>query len=218
VKARIQDRIDRIYGVFTSSVARNRDMDEKAVRETEALTFDATDSVANGFADRIGALNEELVAFSGETTTTEKDELAMADYTQEQLDSAVATARTEAATEATAAAATAERQRISAILGSDEGKARPVAALSTAMKTAMSAEDAVAFLKDLPEEKAEAKPEGKTEATGKTPFDAAMEGSGNPRVGATVSEGGDDADDMDDDEKATAGIVGAMRGYRGIKK
>jgi signal peptide peptidase SppA len=218
VKARIQDRIDRIYGVFTSSVARNRDMDEKAVRDTEALTFDATDSVANGFADRIGALNEELVAFSGETTTTEKDELAMADYTQEQLDSAVATARAEATAEATAAAATAERQRISAILNSDEGKARPVAALSTAMKTGMSAEDAVAFLSDLPEEKAEAKTTEAPAAKGKTPFDSTMDASGNPKVGATLTSDDDEEDDLDDDDKATASIVGAMRGYRGIKK
>jgi len=61
VKGRIQERIDRIYGVFTSTVARNRGIDDNAVRATEALTFDAQDSTAQGFADRIGALEEEMV-------------------------------------------------------------------------------------------------------------------------------------------------------------
>lgn len=218
VKDRIQDRIDRIYGVFTSSVARNRDMDEKAVRNTEALTFDAQDSVEKGFADRVGALDEELVAFA-EGTATIEDEIAMTDktkdqattFTQEQVDAAVATARTEAAAEA----ATAERGRIAAILGSDEGKARPVAALSTAMKTGMSVEDAKGFLAELPEEKAEAKPTEKPKATGKSSFEIAMEETGNPAVGATA--GDEDAGELTDDDKASASIVGAMKSYRGAR-
>ena len=63
VRQRIQARIDKIYGVFTETVARNRDMEQDAVRETEALTYDAEDSIAVGFADVIGALVDEMIAF-----------------------------------------------------------------------------------------------------------------------------------------------------------
>lgn len=132
-------------------------------------------------------------------------------------DAAVATA--------TAAGATAERARISGILASEEGKARPKAAMSLAMKTGMSVEEAQAVLTDMPEEKAEApapaktddkakaEDKGKPTASGKqTPFDAAMDKSDNPNVGA---DGGDDDEDQDDDAKASASILASYAGATG---
>ena len=138
-------------------------------------------------------------------------------------DAAVSTARTEGAT--------AERARISGILASDEGKARPKAAMSLAMNTGMSVEEAKSVLSDMPAEKAEApaagddkaKTEDKTDANGKqpdakgkqTPFEAAMDKSDNPNVGA---DGGDDDEDAGDDAKASMSILSDYAGATGLKR
>lgn len=220
VKARIQDRIDRVYGTFTETVARNRGMDDKAVRATEALSFDAQDSVANGFADRIGAVEEELVAFSKGMTdqeeerlmTTKPDDKATT-YSQEQLDAAVAAATTKALADG----ATAEQNRRSAILGSDAAKTRPIAAAAFVAR-GLDAETATALLGDMPEEKASEPAPAPAPAApaapvqGQTPFDKHMDASGNPEVGAN---GPAEDDAMDEDSKATASIVGAMKAFRG---
>lgn len=206
VKARIQARIDKAYAVFVETVARNRDMEQDAIRNTEALCYDAEDSIAVGFADVVGALEDELIAFSESlanpegdfmtTQTTKPGDAAAAPAGIDQAvhDAAVAAARAEGAT----AGAVAERTRINAILGSEIGKARPKAALSAALKTDMTADQAAAFLGDLAEEKAEApKTEDKPKAKGTTtPFEAAM-GKGNPDVGA------DDDEDKDTDKALT---------------
>ena len=59
-KARIQEKIDRIYGVFTGTVARNRKMDDQAVRATEALTYDASNAIDVGFADKVGVFEDDI--------------------------------------------------------------------------------------------------------------------------------------------------------------
>lgn len=186
VKARMQERIDRIYSVFTSSVARNRGMDEKAVRETEALTFDAQDSVAKGFADRVGALDEEMVIFEDEVAATSGDE-TMTQFTQEQMDAAVASATESGRKAGIVEGSKAAQDRITAILASDQGKAKPKAAMALALKSGDSAEVVIGLLAELPDEKAEApKPQGKA----KTPFEQAMEVTGNPNVGASDNGSG----------------------------
>ena len=205
VKSRIQDRIDRIYGVFTAAIARNRAMDENKVRATEALTFDAKDAIENGLADRIGSLEEEMVLFSEELAIGDEN---MADNTtkegipQAKVDELVTAARAEGKAEGvaegtaagTAAGATAERTRINAILGSDEGKKRPKAAMSLAMKTGLSLEDATASLADMPEERAAA-PEGTDKPKGKSnAFEEAMNAAGGANVG------GGNGDDEDGNE------------------
>lgn len=222
VKSRIQERINRIYGVFTSTVARNRSMDEKAVRDTKALTYDASEAIDAGLADKVGALDEEMVIFADEAEA--KDEQMANDNTVKTVDqavhdAAVASARTEGAT--------AERTRISAILASVEGKKRPKAAMSVAMKTGLSLEEATAVLTDMAEEKAEtpAKTEPTAEeaaaaaaltaAGGKKPaasgtFTEAM-GKNNPEVGS----GDDDDAGKTDDDKASASILADYAGVSG---
>lgn len=229
VKSRIQERINRIYGVFTSTVARNRSMDEKAVRDTKALTYDANEAMDVGLADRVGALEEEMVIFSEEVAAAEDEQMANENGKPagKGETTTVDQATHEAAVaSATAAGAKAEKDRIKAILASDEGKKRPKAAMSAAMNTDMTLEQATAFLADLPEEKAEAPAPGKTEgkqpegdgkkptASGKTPFETAMETSDNPNVGG--GDGGDD--DASDDDKAASSILADYAGATGFKK
>lgn len=210
VKERIQARIDELYGVFVSSVARNRAMDEQAVRDTKALTFTATQAVSNGLADSIGSLDDAIAAFAVDLSNSEEEDDQM--ITQEQLDAAVASAKTEGRTEGKnegmKEGATAERTRINAILASDGGKDRPKAALSAALKTDMTVEQASAFLADLPKESAAAQQPKADETAGDktTTFDKAMDQTGNPNLGASA-EG--DQPKMSRAERAASMAFGA---------
>lgn len=203
VQNRIQQRIDRIYGVFTASVARNRAMDEKAIRATEALTYDAKDAIEVGLADKIGALDEEMIIFANEIETG--DENMANDATdkgipQAQHESAVAAATTAGKAEGLKEGAVAAKTRINAILALDESKKRPKAALSAALKTEMTVDESKAFLADIPEEQAETK----TDAKDRNHFDEAM-GDGKVKIKAGDGDGGDDPSDP---AKASASILG----------
>jgi signal peptide peptidase SppA len=218
VKARIQTRINRIYGVFTSSVARNRAMDEAAVRATEALTYDASDALEVELADRVGSLEEEMVIFSDEAATGD-EQMAQNDnkdsgITQEALDAAVTSAVATAKIEGLKEGATAERTRISAILASDEGKKRPKAAMSLAMKTGLSLEEASATLVDMPEEQAAAPvvtDDKKDKAKGANHFEEAMNAS-TPKLDAGGDEDGDEPKDM------ASSILADFRSATGTKQ
>lgn len=189
-KARIQSRIDGLYGIFVSTVARNRGMDEKAIRATEALTFSAEEAVSNGLADNIGSLEDAIVAFATSLSKTEDENMS---FTQEQLDAAVATAtasaKEEGKNEGMNEGVAQERARVSAIVTSEAGAARPKAAMKMALNDKFAALDAdaiVELLADLPEEKAEApaaeSPKGKDGAA--TDFATAMDNADHPNAGA----------------------------------
>jgi signal peptide peptidase SppA len=193
VRARIQDRIDKLYAIFVSTVARNRGLDEQVVRDTEALTFTADEAVSNGLADDIGSLDDALVAFAADLSTPQGDEeMSNQDkpaLTQADIDNAVAAANATAATAQTTAVAeavTGERGRISAILGSDEAKGREPLASHLALETDTAADAAVAILAKSPKATAEGP---------QTPFDAAMAG-GNPEIEAN-GNGGDEEEESD---------------------
>jgi signal peptide peptidase SppA len=185
VKARMQERIDRLYSVFVTSVARNRDMDEADVRATEALTYDAEDSIKVKFADKIGAIDEEMVIFQCEVAGEAEDEqmndttkapaaTAGSTITQASLDAAVAAARNEGVI--------AERQRMNDIMGCEEAKDRPAAAKAL-VESGMDAAMAKTTLGKLPKEAAAA-PAYAERATEQSPFEKAMARSPNPEVGS----------------------------------
>ncbi|MER9522504.1 S49 family peptidase [Mesorhizobium sp. M0292] len=152
-RERIQERVDAFHEQFVASVARNRAMSADAVEATKSHTFMAQQAIDNGLADEIGALDDAITAF--EATFSEGDE-QMADFTQADLDTAVAAALVKGTADGKAegakeGAATA-LARINAIIGSDAAKTRPMAALNAALKTSMSADEAGAFLATLAEE------------------------------------------------------------------
>lgn len=218
VKARIQARIDDIYSIFVSTVARNREMDEQAVRDTEALTYSAPEALSIGLADSIGPFDDALADFSASLNPKEGDE-TMAELTQADIDNAraqgVESGRTEGLAQGKTEGAAAERARINAILSSDAGKDRPKAALSAALKTDMTVEQAEAFLADLPAESAP-KAEGDSGlnagAAPKGMFEAAMEKTQNPNVG----DGGAGADNQSDGDATASNVVALGKKY-GIK-
>lgn len=56
----LQAEVDRIYALFSSSVARMRGLDMQAVTETEAGLFFGEQAVASGLADKIGTFVDAL--------------------------------------------------------------------------------------------------------------------------------------------------------------
>lgn len=207
VKARIQERIDALYDVFVSTVARNRSMDEQAIRDTEALTYTAQEALSNGMADAIGSFDDAVAAFAAEISNQGEDQMSNKDNPTAVDATAAEAARAEShATgfaEGVAEGAKTERGRINAILGCDAAASRPQAAMSAALKTDMTVEQASAFLGDLPEEpkaEAPAKAEEPVKSAGAPEgmFDAAMDKTPNPEVGADkASAQGEDPEKID---------------------
>lgn len=58
--ALLQAEVDRIYGLFVETVARNRGLDVAAVRKTEAGLFFGQAALAIGLADAIGTVEDAL--------------------------------------------------------------------------------------------------------------------------------------------------------------
>ena len=121
---------------------------------------------------------------------------------------AVDNARTEGHTQGVADGVKAERERINAILGSDQAKARPKAALSAALKTDMSVEQASAFLADLQEEvvQIQGAPQSQpTAGVSANQFEQAMNSTLNPNISAEPAG----IEDEDDDAVAVESIFAA---------
>lgn len=183
VKAAIQADVDRIYGVFVSSVGEGRGakMSADQARATEARCYGAEDCISLGLADAIAAPGAALASFEARpggtiasnpknATEQEKDEPTMTD-----IAAAAAQARAE------------ERARISGILNSEEAKGRESLARHFAENTDMTVEAAVAALKTAP----------KAEATSdRNPLDRAMDRVEQPDVG-NGAEGDPTAGDKD---------------------
>lgn len=81
VRARIQARVDRLYGIFADTVARNRNLDAAAVRDTEALTYTANEAMALGLADKIGAPGDALAEFEADVTNPQEGDETMTTVT-----------------------------------------------------------------------------------------------------------------------------------------
>lgn len=199
-QARIQARIDELGEVFVATVARNRKMDGGKVRETEALTYSASEAISIGLADAVGPLDDAVAAFAAdlETAQVQGDE-HMSKETPAAVDqAAIDAARAEGNTAGVAAGVTAERARISAILESDAAKTRPAAARMLAFDTDKDSTSAIAALAKLPEEKSETS----TAAPGASQFQQQVE------AGAPGIKGGEQAETV-----SRADRVKAMRGW-----
>lgn len=59
-QAALQSEVDRIYGLFTASVAAHRGLSVEVVRATEAGLFFGPDAVAAGLADALGGIDQAL--------------------------------------------------------------------------------------------------------------------------------------------------------------
>ena len=194
VKNRMQARIEGLYDIFVSTVARNLGIGEDAVRATEALTYSAEEAVSIGFAHEIRAFDDALAAFSGGRFQT-IGEVTMSQVDQNaQASAALDAARAEGQKEG----ALAERARVQGILACDEAKNRRELAFHISMNTDISVESAKSILAAAPE-----KPE---QAAG-ADFAAAM-AKGNPELGgeaAAEESGTSAAQQLINDYKAFVG-------------
>lgn len=187
VRDSIQARIDKTYGVFVASVAKNRGLDEKAVRATEARTYDAEDAQKLGLIDAVAPPKEAFAAFAN-GSMTRKGKVSMSTEDNPQAIAATpaepAAPVAEAPVEAPVAAApeaptvdavAAERERVRAILNCEEASGRADLANHLALNTDLSVESAKGILAASP--KVEVKPAAASS------FAAAMSATGNPEIG-----------------------------------
>lgn len=192
VKNRMQARIDGLYDIFVVTVARNLGLEEQAVRDTEALTYSADEALSIGFAHEVRPIDEALAAFSGGSIVTVGD-ITMSQQEQ-QNPSATSQADIDAArAEGRKEGATAERERIQGILGSDEASSRRELGFHLSMNTELSVEAAKGILAASPEkpEQAAAPAAPAASAAPGADFAAAMQ-NGNPDIGGEGGEGAGD--------------------------
>lgn len=87
----LQAEIDRIYGLFVETVARNRGMSAEAVRKTEAAVYSGHEAVAAGLADGIGTLASAIAEQMVSRERTQQAEAQRAEMTA-QVTAAVCSA------------------------------------------------------------------------------------------------------------------------------
>lgn len=224
-KARIQARIDELYGIFVAAVARSRGLSESVIRDDlKAYCYTATQAVSNGLADQIGSLEDATSAFAGflddQSDNNGEDDMSTPDKSavdQAAIDTAVAAARADEqakANQAAADAVAADRERQKAITGSEEAKGRESLASHIALNTTMSVDDAVSMLK--------ASPKAGASTTGNAPsFADAMDANKQPNVGGNGTGDDDDAATKvkanGDDVLALISATG-LRGFRAPSK
>lgn len=184
VKADMQASITKMRLSFAELVAKGRGIDVQAVIDTQARCYRADDALRLGLIDAIatpqGALTALLGELSGSTVQlSQEKEPEMAD--QEKPGAQAASTQDTAA--AAQEARTAERARIQGIQSCDESKGREKLASHLALNTDLSVDAAKAILAASPAEKTQAA----APAAAVNPFDAAMNASAHPQVGADAT-------------------------------
>lgn len=81
-KDELQAEIDRLYGMFAGTVARNREMKLALVRNTEAGLYYAEKAISAGFADQVGTFDDALGAVLEAATARKQARVAASAATQ----------------------------------------------------------------------------------------------------------------------------------------
>lgn len=189
VRDDIQAGVDASREKFVALVARNRKMDAKAVRDTEARIYRAEAAVDLGLVDAIATPIGAVRAFFGELSGSKlKGDMRMSEKTNQPGGDANLAAPVTNTVDAAAVASEArssERARVAGILGCEEAKGRERLANHLALKTDMSVEEARGVLAAAPQEAAQPSTSGNA-------FQAAMDRDTHPNVGADEAAGGGD--------------------------
>lgn len=228
-RSRLQARVDSLAEVFVAKVAQYRGVDVGTVLKDygQGDVYVGQAAVNAGLADRIGSFEgviSELqtrargqysatVAAAGdinqESSMDKKDGAPAADtkptkltaaQVVEQQPEAAAAIRAEAHAAGVTEGATSQRERVKAILTSDEAQGRGDLASHLAFDTDTPADAAVALLGKAPKTAA-------TAATGFDKLDATMRAEGNAKVGADA-EPKDGAKNAGDELVNTAKAMG----------
>ncbi|MCL2829413.1 MAG: S49 family peptidase [Betaproteobacteria bacterium] len=186
VRQRVQTEVDRIHQIFIATVARNRGIDEAAVRATEALTYMGEAAIEIGFADRIATRESAFAALvqkhKAQFFSHRMESLSMKDDLKQPTATSDQPQPDTAAIAAASEARTAERQRIRDILQSEASACRQQMAAHLAFETDMAADAAVSLLATAPQTALPPNPVG--------PLAAAMSRLEAPNVGNDAPEKG----------------------------
>lgn len=230
VRADYQAEIDGLMTMFIDAVARNTGLDPMAVRKTQAATYRGVSAVAAGLASRIGTTDQlisELSALRGRSFQSGQTARATANQgdsmsgntpaggqpaaTNVTADGGgISDLQSAARAEGHAAGVSAERARVSSILGHERATAHMAVAVQC-INTGMTAEQAGAVLGAMPEQ-APAAQSAKAGAQNPT-FAAAMAAVKNPDVSG-IEAGGADASS---EELAAASVLATFRLASGAK-
>lgn len=216
VRRDMQASVDQTYDMFVELVARNRGLDAKAVRDTEARCYSAQDALAIGLIDAVATPGKAVTDFiygpSGSEDEPLEEETMSAAKPTTKPETANANAQTaengEALTAARNESASAERARISGIVNCAAAKDRPKLANHLAFGTSMSVEDATALLNNAGvETSAAAEPATReADANDNSNFLKAMDNGEHPNVGANGKEANAQESDEDDLDKSLTTI------------
>jgi capsid assembly protease len=187
VRTKVQDRVNTVYNLFTSRVAKYRGLSEHDVIDTEADVYHGEDAVTMGLADGIASFDNYLNNLLANTDRTQpthevklmsdKDTTAVSETLNAEQ---IIKQHPDAAVVLIDRGAKVERERISAILQHDHAEGRLQLAEHLAFNTSMLVEDAAAMLA--------ASPKQVQQVVGTTPFETAMNAIDNPDIGAGHEE------------------------------
>ena len=188
VRADIQRGVDKSYDRFVSTVARNRGLDAKVVRDTEARVYRADEALSLGLIDAVESPSKAVAAFfnelSGSNTEQESD-------MDEQEKAALEAKQAQDLADAKEQARKDEQARVSGILSCEEAKGNPNLANHLAFNTQQSVEEAKQMLSAAKLPESSAAPEKKQEAEKPNHFKEAMDADKHPNLGAGGEDGGE---------------------------
>ena len=161
VRADLVDQVNHFYDLFIQTVAAGRGdrLDAEAARATQARVLIGEQAIKAGLADRLGTV-ADLFATAGSKSAGPQNRRTKMDHnqngpaatteagaiTQDTLNQAVATARAEGVSEGERNGRKAERERIGAILNHAAAANKQVTALSLALDTELTVEQATTVL------------------------------------------------------------------------
>lgn len=212
-KKRIQAGVDKFYGTFVSVVAQNRGMSDDDVRKTEALVYDAEESIEVGFADRIGDFRTEIAALAA----TDNGARMMAEKTETQTQTQTPAEPAVDQTKIAADARNEERKRFATVQASEHYAGREALAQKFLAETDMPADQIIGFLEGAPkvEETQTPDPNAEDPKGKRNHFAERMAAEGTPNVGGVQDD--DEAGDemIDGRPKAAVSILSAYRASGG---
>lgn len=168
-RAELQNSVDNSRKTFVATVARNRDVSEKIINDTEAKTYSASDAKSIGLVDKVETPEMALTNFINGTES--ETEMTVKNDTQ---------APTINAADEQSKGAKAEQARIKGILNCEEAKGRESMASYIAFDTDMSEDAAKKMLSNAPlAPVAKTEPEEKPETTN---FQKAMNEGQQPGI------------------------------------
>lgn len=200
VKKKTQAEIDSIRELFVQTVSRNINVSYQHVFDTEAQIYSGSNAVDMKMADVVMSYNETLLEFQDHLSslgsniganTMAKEKATTAQTEQPDGKALTADDLKKAQENGFAEGKTAERERISTIMSSDEAKGRTAQANHMAFNTDMDAESVLGILKTGAVE-----PETKP-ASSNNGLDNLMAGEEQPNIETeTGSDTVSDADSM----------------------